>query len=390
MMRKYNGIATWGLILGVVAGLTAVAQGQARLLAEFTTASGGEPILLPVTMQGKTYTFLLDTGANRTTFDEKLEPLLGTPKQAFQAEMEDGQVNQMKIFYAPNASVGPLSLQTAGAVFCVDLTSLREATGLNIDGVLGNTFLRKYTVQIDFDAGKVRFYEYEKESDKPEPSWGQAVRMELLPSGVPVLVVELAGDVQNVVVVDSGYGETGMLPANLFDHLRKEKNIPVASTKHLSRDSEEIQSVVGRVDDLKVGENRYTGLTLDRSDGAVSLLGLGFLSRHTVTFDFPNDKLYLKKGKRYDQPDEVDMSGLHLLKKSNGVTVHSVDEGSPAAKAGIQPQDILRRINNEDVGGMTLSTIRQQLRGGDGKAVEIIFQRGEKGFKTTLKLKKQI
>jgi C-terminal processing protease CtpA/Prc len=131
-------------------------------------------------------------------------------------------------------------------------------------------------------------------------------------------------------------------------------------------------------------------MTFDRNEENVSLLGLGFLSRHMVTFDFPNDKLYLKKGERYDQPDEVDMSGLHLLKQSNGIVVHSIDEGSPAAKAGIKPDDILRRINNVDVNTLTLSTIRRQLRSGDGKSVEIIFQRGEKGFKTTIKLKKQI
>jgi hypothetical protein len=387
-MKQYNVIALWLQAAVVMTCVCDVARAQGNLLAEFTTASEGEPILLPVTMKDKTYTFLLDTGANRTTFDQKHESLLGKPKESMKVQMQDGQEHTMHIYYAPDAAVGPLSLQTAGAVICVDLSSLREATGLNIDGVLGNTFLRKYAVQIDFDAGKVRFYE--RDSNKPVPAWGQPVRMELLPSGVPVIVADFAGDIQNVMLVDSGYGQTGMLPAKLFDHLQKEKAIPTASAKHLGPGSEEIQSVVGRVDDMRVGEHHYASLTFDRGKEEASLLGLGFLSRHMVTFDFPNDKLYLKKGKRYDAPDEIDMSGLHLLKQSNRVVVHSVDENSPAAKAGIKARDILRQVDGANVSNMTLLNLRRALRRGDGKTVDIIFQRGDKGFQVNLKLKKQI
>lgn len=384
---KKNVVIT-ACVLILVISVPHIARGQSRLLAEFTTASGGEPILLPVTMKGKTFTFLLDTGANRTTFDKKLEPLLGEPKQSFKAKMEDGQEHSMNVYYAPDASVGPLRLKTAGAVFCVDLSSLRDATGHPVDGVLGNTFLRRYAVQVDFDNGKVRFYEDEPHTEKSD--WGNPVAMDILPSGVPVVVVTLSGDVRNVMLVDSGYGETGMLPSKLFSYLRKEKKIPVSAATVLHRDEKETKSTVGRVDDIRLGEFRYPDLVFDRSDMEVSLLGLDFLSRHKVTFDYPNRKLYLKKGKRYDLPDEVDMSGLGLVKRNKKVAVDTVQKNSPAARAGIQPGDILRRINNRNVNEMTLSDIRQRLRRGEGKSVEIIFQRGEKGFKTTCTLKKQI
>lgn len=374
-----------GLGLGVISSW---AQDRPRLLAEFTTARDGEPILLPLTMGGQTYRFLLDTGANRTTFDESLESLLGQPKETLQVETTDRKIHRMNVYYAPEAFVGPLGLQDAGAVFCVDLTSLREATGLAIDGVLGNTFLRRYAVQIDFDAGKVRFYQ--SENAQPDESWGQATKMSMLPSGVPVVAVGLAQDIENIMLVDTGYGETGILPAELFDALRKEKNVPVAAAKHLNQEGQEVQTLVARVGDMRLGENRYVGLILDRSETAVSMLGLGFLSRHIVTFDFPNDKLYLKPGLRYNLPDEIDMSGLHLLRKPQGVVVHSVDADSPAAVVGMATGDILRRVNGQDVGGMSLIQIRKMLRAGEGKAVEIIFQRGEKGYKTTLTLKKQI
>jgi hypothetical protein len=59
-------------------------------------------------------------------------------------------------------------------------------------------------------------------------------------------------------------------------------------------------------------------------------LGLSFLSRHIVTFDFPNGRVYFEKGKEYKKVDETDMSGLHLLRISNETFVYSVDEGDIA------------------------------------------------------------
>jgi len=50
-----------------------------------------------------------------------------------------------------------------------------------------------------------------------------------------------------------------------------------------------------------------------------------FLSRHIVTFEFQNKRIYLKKGEDFKKIDETDMSGLHLLRISNQTLVYSVD-----------------------------------------------------------------
>ncbi|MBN1553124.1 MAG: aspartyl protease family protein [Phycisphaerae bacterium] len=384
-MMKYIVLGTIGML---VVGLWASPSSAdpPKLLAEFTVAAGGEPIVLPVILKGKTYQFLLDTGANRTTFDTKHEKLLGEPKQSYEAKTPEGESHVMSIYYAPDATVGPLNLQDAGPVFCVDLSILREATGLQIDGVLGNTFLRKYAVQIDFDAGKVRFYQ----PNGPRSEWGTATDMEMLPSGVPVIFITLVGDVRAIVILDTGFSGSGMIPALLFDDLRKKKKLPAVEAKHLRRGGEDAKTLTMRVDDVRLETLRYPNLLLDRSEEAASLLGLDFLSRHVVTFDFPDGKFCLKKGERFDASDEADMSGLHMLSQEGKVIVHSIDEGSPAAKAGLKPDDILRKIDDQNVQEFTLTTLRKRLRAGDGKTVEVIFQRGDKGFKTTIQLQKKI
>jgi len=72
------------------------------------------------------------------------------------------------------------------------------------------------------------------------------------------------------------------------------------------------------------------------SEDSRSHLGLGIWSRHKVTFDFPHNKMYLKKSRQFDKVEEADMSGLHLLRIENKTVVYSVDVNSPAQKVGIK------------------------------------------------------
>ena len=53
------------------------------------------------------------------------------------------------------------------------------------------------------------------------------------------------------------------------------------------------------------------------------------------------------------------MSGLHLLKQENGVVIHSVDKDSPAAAAGLKKDDVLFKINGQDVSGISLWKVRK-------------------------------
>jgi hypothetical protein len=357
-----------------------------ELVAEIKVAPHGAPIVLPVTFRGKTYRFLMDTGTPFTTFHTDLEDLLGKPKHTYRAEMADGTVNDMNVYYAPEATIGKVSLSTGGPVHCVDLTEWRGVIGIEIDGVVGMGLLRRYAVQIDFDNGKVRFY---KSDDKDHSEWGQAATLNTLPRrGLPYVVGNLA-DQRATFLLDTGYGDTGSLDLRLFDLLKKQEGFRTVSVKLMGGDEEARESVASRVDAFRLGKNEYKGLVFDRGERA-SMLGLGFLSRHMVTFDFPRLKLYLKPGRDYNKVDENDMSGLHLLKKSSGILVDSVDSGSPSALAGMRPGDVLLQIDDKDVRQQSLWKIRRLLRGGDGRKTGVIFRRGDKRYRTSFQLKKLI
>jgi len=114
------------------------------------------------------------------------------------------------------------------------------------------------------------------------------------------------------------------------------------------------------------------------------------LSRHLVTFDFPNNRIYLKKGKDFKKIDEADMSGLHLLRISNNTIVHSVDEGSPAQKAGIEAKDVILKIGNEGVNIYNMWKLRRILKSRDKRKITMTIRRGDDVKEVSFLLEKKI
>jgi hypothetical protein len=69
--------------------------------------------------------------------------------------------------------------------------------------------------------------------------------------------------------------------------------------------------------------------------------------------------------------------GLRLAEDKGSIVVTEVFEGSPAAKAGVSASDVISRVDNEPVSGLTLKQIVEKLRGPEGTKVLIkILKKG--------------
>lgn len=71
--------------------------------------------------------------------------------------------------------------------------------------------------------------------------------------------------------------------------------------------------------------------------------------------------------------------GAVLNPSPNGVTIASVIDDGPAARAGIQGGDRIVRIDGSDASSMTLSECVQRLRGPEGTRVSIAIERADQG-----------
>ena len=395
-MGKYainlRGLSLVGAVLLMICTATGVELDddefvKPKLLEEFRISPNGEPIVLPVKLGGKTYSFLLDSGSATTTFDISLREFLGEPKIKRDAgKDEEGNLREFNIYYAPDAKLGKLSFLYGGTVFCVDLTPLRESTGLDIRGVIGVGFMRRYMLQLDFDNGKLRIF---RSGSRKQVEFGDPVTMNLSEYGCPFVVGKILDKYQCSFIIDTGYPDSGSLSGDLFAKLSELGKIHGITRGITNTDGKVRTTTETRMSEMELGTHDYKGLIFEHSSRG-NMLGLGFLSRHTVTLDFPNLEMYLKKGKRFEKIDQNDMSGLHLLRKLGGVVVDSIDKNSPAVTAGIKPGDIIVKIDGKSADKCSLTELRNILRSKDAKIIEIEFKRTGKTQKTTLALKKSV
>lgn len=138
---------------------------------------------------------------------------------------------------------------------------------------------------------------------------------------------------------------------------------------------------------VTIGEHDYLFVvdTGSHDDVLPDLLGLGFLLRHRVTFDFPSGCMYLKPARQAERYAEGDLGGLSLTRGEGGVTVSAVSFFSPAAIADLRVGDVLKELNGEDIAQMRFGSI-QRTFSEYGANIRLRILRGAKSLEASLAL----
>jgi len=330
-----------------------------NILAQFPISKKHDPILLPVTFKHREYMFLFDTGCSMTILDTSFRQDLGEKKKTVQFTNALGRKMAAEIFDAPDAFLGPLNLRDCGQVLCADLQDFRSVfkRGFNIthlDGMIGMNFLKNYVIQMDFDNGRLLFL---RATDSRNLDWGQPFDLDHVRQ-TPHVVATVLDNIQVSFMLDTAYCIYNSLRTETVEEiLRRDPNVSDNAT------AEEFGVVLVkkrsvRVNDLALGPFQYRNLAF--LDDHFSILGPYFLSRHLVTFDFPHNKLYLKKGAEFDRIDynatalRLCGPGLALQRNKDTVFVSAVDPNRTAYQAGMRADDIVLKVNDKDVSSCDL------------------------------------
>lgn len=258
------------------------------------------------------------------------------------------------------------------------MEAVRRASGYPVYGILGMDFLAKFAIQLDPDENKLRIY------SGPSRFSGKAIPIRRAASK-PFVTGIFPGQQKQDLLLDTGYYASASvgLSADRFELLRRSTGSRALQRRvHIATATGDATSG-GRVivvPFLSIGD--ATALNVQIADCGSDLLGLSFFARFKATFDFPNAKLYLEPGRRLHEADRPDRSGLHLWKVDGYVTVRSVDEGSPATAAGIEPGDVIVEANGIDASKSTMHRLRLLLRC-KGESIRLTLRRRrEKQCKT--------
>jgi hypothetical protein len=381
-MRKrtrLSALALFSALLAVWASGTSATQpagiDSKLILEEFAVARDGDGLLLPVRVNGKEYYFLLDTGAQYNIFDQRL---LG-PKNGEATMDAFGRDVTTSLSDAPEATVGRIPFAGRGMASAVsgspprvvglDLGRLREVSGRDIYGMIGMEFLRDKVVRIDCDRGKVTFLKSVPEgSGEPVPIY----RLDDPPR--PHVYVDIEGwALDTLCQIDTGMvGSEGILPKatlkSLAEHGKAERD---QDWRALDAAGEQ-RGTGYRVGSVSVGGFSHHKVYFHA--GLTGVLGLGYLSRYVITFDFPDRTMYLVKGKRFSTAEDRRRIGVALYRRNGKTLVGSVDPGSPADRGGVHRGDELLKVGDEPVERLSLFVLHRVLS--RNRRVQLALRRG--------------
>ena len=212
----------------------------------------------------------MDTGSPGTLFDKSLISRLGArlPLGTWTVPIADEQ-QKSGVYWEPKLYLGETRLKTGRLCAAIDFKHLSKEVGHPIMGILAMDCLKRYCLQLDFQAGKMRFLD-SKQLDHAQLGKPIALKFSLY-SQLFTDHAGFAGGKSARVLIDTGFNGDGQVEKGVVKgHDSGGAQLPTCYWE---------------------GET-YTNLNVVIGG---NLIGLGFLARHLVTFDFPNRIMYLKQ-----------------------------------------------------------------------------------------------
>ena len=249
-------------------------------------------VFLRVTLQletGQEFSCDLDTGAPGIHLPTSLEAALGKRLRSRRFRTPDAGRSTEHIYAAPKLYLGGVPLVTGSYI----------ATATDRP-VLGMDCLRHYCVQLDFQAGKIRFLD-------PERVNAAELGMPFPLSSFPRASIEHPGLFESrdqKLLIDTGCAMDVGLNQRVFtrsvhrQHASSVQPEPLPFNGADGMSSKAPECALIQKCDWN-GES-YTALVVQKErkpfvGEGQELIGLRFLARHLVTFNFPKGMLYLKR-----------------------------------------------------------------------------------------------
>ena len=309
--------------------------------------------------------------------------------------------------------------------------------GVPIHGIIGCDLLESFITEINYSAGKIKFYNPKsykysrldkyKALDVMQHQKRMYVNVEVGVESdhlMPVTLLLDTGSSDGIWLFENSQRSI-KVPENRF---RDYMGTGIGGAIHGNR---------SRLNKLKISSFELKEVKVafpDSVDIALAYLnrnrqgslGSGILKRFNTVFDYHSKKMYLKKNRFFNKPFEYNMSGIEI--EHNGLRVEKVYDGkmnfsddsskshnarraysinsifktslvpvfeivevredSPAEASGIQVGDILLRVNRKQIYRYQLSEIIEMLSEEEGKSLLLEIERQGKKMKFEFKLKR--
>ncbi len=313
-------------------------------------------IIVNVTLSGKEYRFILDTGAPNVVSPELAKILSKKQQKEFNVVDSGGKKNDLQFINIDCLEMFGISFHNTTAA----VANLRENDALscyNVDGLLGANLLRLCPIEIDYINQILRFHKYNLPENK---NLGIEVTFKNSMQGTPYIQLKI-GESTHKIMVDSGY--TGFLTLqkekadelNDFKNLKRNETIGITTSglfgNHNADTNYSLPFKSFSIEEQEIAAEGIINFEKAKSE----LLGNSFLRQFNISFDWKNKKMYLQPN-AFKAP-QTEGYGFTFVRDEGQLKVAALTKGQFLHEAGVELGDLILQIETRTLQDLTSKDI---------------------------------
>ena len=352
--------------------------------------------------------FILDTGVRTTILTQKtFTDILNLPYSRKYTISGPGGLNLVEAYVTNNVSLELPGVSGRGHAMLVlgqDYLELRNYLGTDVHGILGYELFSRFIIQIDYEKRILTLMLPEKFHRGRKYQSLPITIEDTKPYVKANIVFQNGKTLKAKLLMDSGASHGLMLEPSSDSNIQVPSN---AVSSLIGRGlGGEIVGKVGRIESIGIGNFKLDNAIANFPDpnsysdsikvGNVfrnGAIGGEILSRFVVIFDFPAEKVYLKKNSSFKKNFYYNLSGITLKAKGSQLTtfeVMEVRDKSPSKVSGILPGDIIITLNGIPAQSLDLNMMNGLLNSKPGKHVRLELNRNGERLKMDIELRDPI
>jgi hypothetical protein len=352
--------------------------------------------------------FIIDTGVRTAILTEKVySDILNLSYSRKYTISGPGGQQLVDAYITSNVTLDMPGIHGEGHSLLVlgeDYLELKNSMGTEVHGIFGYELFSRFVVKVDYENKKMTLMLPNR--FKPKKSY------EVIPITVEDTKPFIHAQVQmnntttdTKLLVDSGASHGLLLEPDSDPNLKvPEQNIHAVLGRGIGG---LLEGRIARVPSLTIGRYQVNNLITNFPDDYPSSdtirnnrftfrngsIGGDMLSRFTVIFDFPNEKMYLKKNNSFKKKFYYNLSGLTL--RATGLQlkeyeISNVRENTTAYRAEIIRGDKIISVNGLEVKLYDLNNVNNLLNSRPGKKIRLELLRNGQPIKKEFILESQI
>lgn len=389
------------LLIGVFSGQISLCQTLGFSLApgkskvQFPIEVYNNLVVVPMVLNGQLpLKFILDTGVRTSILTEKaFSDILNLPYARRYSIAGPGGEKLVEAFITNNVSFDLPGVQGRGHAMLVleqDYLELRNYLGTDVHGILGYELFSRFIIEVNYEHKTLTLMLPERFREKR--------KFESIPIQIedtkPYMMASISmNDTTTLsakLMVDSGASHGIFLETSSNPKIKvPEKNVSSIIGRGLGG---VITGQIARIKSLRLGRFEITNVITNFPDPNSYLdtlktsrtvfrngsLGGEVLSRFTVIYNFPGEKIYLKKNSNLKKEFYFNLSGLTIRARGarlKNFEVTNVRPNSTSDRSDIKVGDRIVTVNGIEAMDLDLNAVNAFLNSKPGKRIHLEIER---------------